>query len=177
MESFSKAKQITGFVSWLVLSYAASAIGALGSIQAQSFYGQLNQPAWAPPAWLFGPVWTILFTLHGHCCLAGLAPGWVCLAKTFIVAVSCATDYQCLVELDLFRLAAWRDGICRNHIALAADRGDRGFVLAGKAGCRRTDGSLPALGQLCCCAQFCPVADESADSWLNKDRPRNIKPG
>jgi len=63
MEPFSKAKQISGLVSWLVLSYATSAIGALGSMQAQSFYGQLNQPAWAPPAWLFGPVWMLLYTL------------------------------------------------------------------------------------------------------------------
>jgi len=63
MEPFSKAKQITGLVCWLVLSYATSAIGALGSMQAQSFYGQLNQPAWAPPAWLFGPAWTLLYTL------------------------------------------------------------------------------------------------------------------
>ena len=65
LESFSRSKQIMGFVGWLVLSYAASAIGALGSIQAQSFYGQLSQPAWAPPAWVFGPVWTLLYTLMG----------------------------------------------------------------------------------------------------------------
>ena len=63
METFSKAKQITGLVLWLVLCYATSAIGALGSMQAQSFYSQLSQPAWAPPAWLFGPVWTVLYAL------------------------------------------------------------------------------------------------------------------
>ena len=63
MEAFSKGKQITGLVLWLVLCYATSAIGALGSIQAQSFYDQLSQPAWAPPAWLFGPVWTVLYAL------------------------------------------------------------------------------------------------------------------
>ena len=65
METISKTKQLTGLIGWLVLSYAASAIGALGSIQAQSFYAQLSQPSWAPPAWLFGPVWTILYTLMG----------------------------------------------------------------------------------------------------------------
>ena len=32
-------------------------------MQAKSFYGQLTQPAWAPPGWLFGPVWTLLFAL------------------------------------------------------------------------------------------------------------------
>jgi tryptophan-rich sensory protein len=45
------------------LSYAASAVGAIASIQAQSFYGQLVQPAWAPPPAVFGPVWTLLYTL------------------------------------------------------------------------------------------------------------------
>ena len=35
------------------------------SIEAGAFYGQLSQPAWSPPGWLFGPVWTTLFTLMG----------------------------------------------------------------------------------------------------------------
>lgn len=56
-------RQILGLIGWLVVSFAASAIGALASVQAKSFYGQLTQPAWAPPGWLFGPVWTLLFTL------------------------------------------------------------------------------------------------------------------
>ncbi|WP_417496691.1 TspO/MBR family protein [Maricaulis sp.] len=25
------------------------------------WYAQLNKPAWAPPAWLFGPVWAVLY--------------------------------------------------------------------------------------------------------------------
>ena len=65
MPSFSKQKQILGLAGWLVLSYAASAVGAVASIQAQSFYGQLVQPAWAPPPGVFAPVWTILYTLMG----------------------------------------------------------------------------------------------------------------
>ncbi len=65
MPSFSKQKQILGLAGWLLLSYAASAVGALASVQAQSFYGLLVQPAWAPPPWIFGPVWTVLYTLMG----------------------------------------------------------------------------------------------------------------
>ena len=63
MSSESKQKQIVGFIGWFVLSFAASAVGAIASIQAKSFYSQLTQPAWAPPSWLFGPVWTLLYAL------------------------------------------------------------------------------------------------------------------
>jgi tryptophan-rich sensory protein len=65
VSSFSIPKQILGLASWLVVSFAASALGALASIQAKSFYGQLVQPSWAPPPEAFGPVWTVLFTLMG----------------------------------------------------------------------------------------------------------------
>ncbi|HSX93661.1 MAG TPA: TspO/MBR family protein [Hydrogenophaga sp.] len=48
---------------WLLLCFAAAAIGAVASTNAPDFYAQLNRPAWAPPAWLFGPVWTVLYAL------------------------------------------------------------------------------------------------------------------
>jgi benzodiazapine receptor len=63
MASQSKQKQILGLIGWLVTSFAASAVGAVASIQAKSFYSQLAQPTWAPPASLFGPVWTVLYAL------------------------------------------------------------------------------------------------------------------
>lgn len=65
MSAFSTKKQILGLAAWLVVSFAASAVGAVASIQAKSFYSQLVQPAWAPPPGVFGPVWTALFTLMG----------------------------------------------------------------------------------------------------------------
>jgi len=65
MSLLSRQKQILGLVGWLVLSFAASAVGAVASIQAKSFYGQLAQPNWAPPPGIFGPVWTVLYALMG----------------------------------------------------------------------------------------------------------------
>tara|TARA_R110001592_G_scaffold57536_14_gene174759 strand:+ start:3020 stop:3517 length:498 start_codon:yes stop_codon:yes gene_type:complete len=65
MPSLSKQRQIIGLAVWLLVSFAASAIGAVASIQAKTFYGQLVQPSWAPPPTVFGPVWTVLFALMG----------------------------------------------------------------------------------------------------------------
>ena len=44
---------------------AAGAIGAIASVNAPSFYTGLNQPSWAPPPSVFGPVWTALYLLMG----------------------------------------------------------------------------------------------------------------
>lgn len=57
----STRRQVVGLLAWLAISYAASAIGAIASIQAGSFYLSLSRPAWAPPAAVFGPVWTVLY--------------------------------------------------------------------------------------------------------------------
>ena len=57
--------QSLGLIGWLGVSFIAAAIGAIASVQAASFYGQLVQPEWAPPPWLFGPVWSVLYTLMG----------------------------------------------------------------------------------------------------------------
>lgn len=32
-------------------------------MQSSDWYQQLIRPSWSPPAWLFGPVWTFLYTL------------------------------------------------------------------------------------------------------------------
>ena len=59
----SPARQGLGLIAWLAACFLAAYIGAAASINAPSFYDQLTQPEWAPPAWLFGPVWTALFTM------------------------------------------------------------------------------------------------------------------
>jgi len=59
----SRAQQVVGLVGWLLLSFAASAIGAVASVQAATFYQELTQPSWAPPSSVFGPVWSVLYAL------------------------------------------------------------------------------------------------------------------
>jgi tryptophan-rich sensory protein len=58
-------KRALGLAAWLVATLAAGGVGAIASASAASFYGQLSQPSWAPPAWLFGPVWSVLYVLMG----------------------------------------------------------------------------------------------------------------
>jgi tryptophan-rich sensory protein len=50
---------------WIALALGAGAIGGVASLNARDFYATLDQPAWAPPGWLFGPVWTALYVLMG----------------------------------------------------------------------------------------------------------------
>ncbi|TGZ06786.1 TspO/MBR family protein [Streptomyces rhizosphaericola] len=45
----------------LILCYAVAGVGAAASGDAGSTYAALDRPAWAPPGWLFGPVWTVLY--------------------------------------------------------------------------------------------------------------------
>lgn len=63
MPSMTRRQQFTGLIGWFIVSFAVSAVGAIASIEARSFYAGLEQPDWAPPGWLFGPVWTLLFAL------------------------------------------------------------------------------------------------------------------
>lgn len=50
-----------GLLAWLALSVVVAALGGIASADAGAFYRQLELPRWAPPAWLFGPVWTVLY--------------------------------------------------------------------------------------------------------------------
>lgn len=52
-----------GVALWVGVTVTAAVAGSLATGQADTFYAALQRPAWAPPAWLFGPVWTVLFAL------------------------------------------------------------------------------------------------------------------
>ena len=57
------SRQALGLLGWLALCFATAAIGAVASVNAAAFYAGLVRPAWAPPGWLFGPVWSGLYAM------------------------------------------------------------------------------------------------------------------
>jgi len=58
-------RSVLGLGGWLLLVALAAALGGLASADAPTFYAALDRPGWAPPAWLFGPVWSALYLLMG----------------------------------------------------------------------------------------------------------------
>ncbi len=57
------ATAIVALVALIAVCHLAGAAGAL--VTDPSFYRELTRPAWAPPPWLFAPVWLTLYTVMG----------------------------------------------------------------------------------------------------------------
>jgi translocator protein len=55
-------KQWAGLAAWLGLCYLAAFVGSRFT-DTGAWYQALQQPAWQPPDWLFGPVWTLLYAM------------------------------------------------------------------------------------------------------------------
>jgi tryptophan-rich sensory protein len=65
MHARSRSSQLFGLLGWLTVAFVAGGVGAIASTDAPAFYAQLQRPAWAPPASVFGPVWSTLYVLMG----------------------------------------------------------------------------------------------------------------
>jgi tryptophan-rich sensory protein len=88
-----------GLAAWLAVCFVAAAVGAVASVHAPEFYAQLNKPDWAPPASLFGPVWSVLYALMG-------ISAWLVWRAYSFWPVS-GTFYLFLVQLAVNALWSW----------------------------------------------------------------------
>jgi len=57
----SRLKSVIALAGWLALCFGAASLGAL--FTPGEWYAALEKPAWNPPAWIFGPVWTALYAM------------------------------------------------------------------------------------------------------------------
>jgi benzodiazapine receptor len=55
----SAGLQVLALIGWLALCFAAAGTAAFVSID--GWYAALQKPSWNPPAWVFGPAWTVLY--------------------------------------------------------------------------------------------------------------------
>lgn len=61
-----KIKSWPKLIFSIVIAQSAGFIGTFFTIEAiPTWYATLNRPSFSPPNWVFGPVWTILYTLIG----------------------------------------------------------------------------------------------------------------
>jgi len=97
----------TGLALWLLVTYATAAVGGLASANAGAFYRELMLPPWAPPPWLFAPVWTALYLLMA------VAAWRVWMARGFAgarTALSLFVAQLVLNALWTWLFFAWRRG-------------------------------------------------------------------
>jgi benzodiazapine receptor len=57
----SPGKTLPSLCGWVLLCFAAATPGALWP--PGEWFAALQKPAWNPPGWIFGPVWSALYTL------------------------------------------------------------------------------------------------------------------
>lgn len=65
MEGFN-VREIPKLILSVLIVFTAGALGTVATLpEITTWYAQLAKPAWTPPDWAFGPVWSTLYVLIG----------------------------------------------------------------------------------------------------------------
>lgn len=62
--------------SFAAVTLVAALGGALTALGLGPWYDALPKPAWNPPAWVFGPVWTTLYAMQAVAAWLVVRAGW-----------------------------------------------------------------------------------------------------
>jgi benzodiazapine receptor len=72
-----KKRDVLGLVVSVAVPLAAGGLGSISTISAiPTWYRGLRKPPWTPPNWIFGPAWTLLYTLMGISVWLVARSGW-----------------------------------------------------------------------------------------------------
>ncbi len=94
----SAFRQVVGLALLVLICFAAAGVGGLLTRPAiENWYSILRKPAWTPPNWIFGPVWSALY-------LAMAVAAWLVWRKAGLSAAKLALA---LFGLQLLFNVAW----------------------------------------------------------------------